>query len=51
MIDWQKFRVYAAYRFVLTWKLICAKYGRRTFTDYRVQYARRQYSIARWLSP
>lgn len=37
----------AAARFVFTWLIVCEKYGRRTFMDFRVQKARRDYVAAR----
>lgn len=35
-----------AQEFVLTWRAICASYGRRTYADFRVRAARRRYLIA-----
>ena len=32
-----------AREFVLTWLAICGLYGRKTYTDFRVQAARRRY--------
>jgi len=36
----------AALNFIVTWKLICRRYGRRTFCDYRVRAARLRYLAA-----
>lgn len=35
-----------AREFVFCWLAVCSLYGRRTFTDYRVQAARRRYIAA-----
>jgi len=40
-------RIEAAARFVFTWLIVCAKYGCRTYMDFRVQKARREYVAAR----
>ena len=45
--QWVLNRQLLAHEFVACWLAVCSLYGRRTFTDYRVQAARRRYIAAR----